>query len=123
MNIESNEKLRRMIRDLGRTLAEAISDSTEASRALRQLHEEGYAIFLTLGPSKKGGPQETLTVSLEKLETLDKPEKRGRASSRGKTAGAVPAGARQPVFRIHGRDLAFLRSVGIDPTRRPPRRR
>jgi hypothetical protein len=29
-----------------------------------------------------------------------------------------PRRAVQPVFRIHGEDLAFLRSIGIDPTRR-----
>lgn len=29
----------------------------------------------------------------------------------------------QPTFRIDGRDLAFLKSVGIDPTRRVRRRR
>lgn len=133
MNIESNEKLRRMIRELGRTLAEAISDSSKASRALRKLHDEGYAVSLTLGPSKQGGPQETLTLSLEKL---DKPETRGPETRSPRSRGLavpeesfppdppdLPAGTREPVFRIHSRDLAFLRSVGIDPTRRPPRRR
>lgn len=33
------------------------------------------------------------------------------------------APSRKPVFRINGKDLSFLRSIGIDPTRRLRRRR
>jgi len=111
--MESNEKLRRMFRDLGRTLAEAISDSSDASRTLRQLHHEGYAISLGLARSNGQGPQETLTVILEK-RPLD-PDSPPNPPE--------PPSTSEPAFRIYGRDLAFLRSIGIDPTRRPRRRR
>jgi hypothetical protein len=127
VTMERNEQLRRMVRDLGRTLAEAISDSSDASRTLRRLHNEGYAISLALGRSRDGEPEETLTVLLEKrLHEL-------RRRSPGAEASEAPPGvppepgresdSREPQFRMRGRDLAFLRSIGIDPTRSAKRRR
>ena len=88
-----------MLRDFGRALSEAISDSSEASRKLRQLKDEGYSLYLLLD----GGENE-----------------------RGGQPAAVPQrqlAAGQPEFRINGKDLSFLRSIGIDPTRRLRRRR
>lgn len=40
-----------------------------------------------------------------------------------RSAGASDGGSAEPDFRIDGRDLAFLRSIGIDPTRRRRGRR
>ena len=36
---------------------------------------------------------------------------------------SMRSGSTEPVFQIDGRDLSFLRSIGIDPTRRLRRRR
>lgn len=157
VTMNRNERLHRMIRDLGRTLAEAISDSSEASRTLRRLHSEGYAVSLALGRSPQGGAEETLTVMLEKrgrearLGTLGDPGLGADPFSEDVAAGdgvaegsfaesmdpeslgaedlvpppGVPREAepREPQFRMHGSDLAFLRSIGIDPTRSKKRRR
>jgi hypothetical protein len=95
-----DDKLRQMLRDFGRALSEAISDSSEASRKLREIRDEGYSLYILLD----GGKGEA---------TL-----RARATARA----ADPDGA-EPEFRIHAGDLKFLRSIGIDPTRRPRRRR
>jgi len=149
--MRSDEKLRRMIRDLGRTLAEAISDSSEASRTLRRLHAEGYAISLELGRSSRtSGPGETLTLFLERRprEGLGEqgPGEPGPRESGLQESGLQESGLQEcspaldparalppalpprsetsePAFQIDGRDLAFLRSIGIDPTRRPRKQR
>lgn len=117
VTMERNEQLHRMIRDLGRTLAEAISDSSDASQTLRRLQSEGYAVSLALGRSRRGEPQETLTVMLEKRGHAPR-----REPSEAETPGPLPdsfraSGSRDPQFRMRGKDLAFLRSIGIDPTR------
>lgn len=88
-----------MLRDLGRALSEAISDSTEVSRTLRKIRQEGYSLHLLLDCKRRDPEEEALPV------------KKMRASGK------------EPEFRIDARDLSFLRSIGIDPTRRLRRRR
>lgn len=92
-----DEKIRQMLRDLGRALSEAMSESADVDQALRRIHEEGYSLFIFLD-RHAGEDDEEVTTKVE----------------RG--GSARPHG--EPVFRIHGGDLSFLRSIGIDPTRR-----
>ena len=87
-----------MLRDLGRALSDAISESSDVNQALRRIQEEGYSLFIFLDRRAAGEDDEEVTAQVE----------------RG--ASARPHG--EPVFRIHGGDLSFLRSIGIDPTRR-----
>lgn len=107
-----DDKLRQMLRDLSRALYEAISDSTEVGESLRRIRREGYTLHLLLDCKRE-----------------DREEKGERAEPRAlPEALAVPAGAvadleGEPSFRINGQDLVFLRSIGIDPTRRRRRRR
>ncbi len=91
-----------MLRDLGRALSEAITESSDVTDALRKLHREGYSLF----------------ILLDRQETPDGEEREDEA---GPAHVAAPRG--EPVFRIHGGDLSFLRSIGIDPTRRVKGRR
>lgn len=88
-----------MLRDFGRALSEAISDSSEASRKLREIRDEGYSLYLLLDGNRED-------------EGGEAPAAAGRALTAG-----------DPTFRINGKDLSFLRSIGIDPTRRLKRRR
>lgn len=89
----SDRRLRQMFRDLERALAQAIAASPEIVESLRRVRAEGYRLEVVFDCQ----PQ----------------------ASESATAVAGPA----PTFRIHGEDLAFLRSIGIDPTRqRRPRR-
>jgi len=91
-----------MLRDLRRALSEAISESSEVSRTLRRIREEGYSLYLLVDC---------------KRELLD-------LEPTAPTAPPVPrSSGGEPVFQIDGRDLSFLRSIGIDPTRRLRRRR
>jgi hypothetical protein len=90
-----------MLRDFGRALSEAISDSSEASRKLRQIRDEGYSLYLLLDGSREAAEPGAVVA--------------------GKAPRSLAAG--QPEFRINSSDLSFLRSIGIDPTRRLRRRR
>ena len=89
-----------MLRDLRRALSDAISESTDVSRTLRRIREEGYSLYLLVDCKREafGDDDEPLPVASRKRE-------------------------REPVFQINGTDLHFLRSIGIDPTRRTRRRR
>lgn len=89
-----------MLRDLRRALSEAISESSEVNRTLRKIREEGYSLYF-LVDCKREGADEPLSL----------------------TASRIGSGSGEPVFQIDVRDLLFLRSIGIDPTRRLRRRR
>lgn len=118
--MDTNEILRQRLHDLGRTLAEAISDSSEASRTLRLLRREGYSVFLELVDPDGGDRPDTLTVSLKRRPA----DREGGNPKAGPRANPQAPGAdADPSFQIQGHDLAFLRSIGIDPTRKSPKRR
>jgi hypothetical protein len=89
-----------MLRELRRALSDAISESTEVSRTLRKIREEGYSLYLLVDCKREAG-------DLDALQLASPP----RASDA------------DPSFQINGRDLSFLKSIGIDPTRRLRRRR
>jgi len=89
-----------MLRDLRRALSEAISESSEVSRTLRKIREEGYSLYLLVDCKREANEPEQLPAA---------------------SPPRTPAG--EPMFQIDGRDLSFLKSIGIDPTRRLRRRR
>jgi hypothetical protein len=105
------EKVRAYLRELGAALNDAVSSSERVHEILAKVKSEGYGVYLVLDA----------TVALEK---------RGRRSSA--SLPSIRRGALQPargvelgeertvetaVFQINVKDLSFLRSVGIDPTR------
>ena len=98
--LKLDQKLHQMLRDLRRALSEAISESSEINQTLRKIREEGYSLYL-LVDCKRESPDEPLSL----------------------TAPRFQSGPGEPAFQIDGRDLFFLRSIGIDPTRRLRRRR
>ena len=105
-----DEKVRAYLRELGAALNEAVSSSEKVHEILAKVKAEGYGVYLVLDA----------TVALEK---------RGRRSSA--VLPSIRRGALQSaraehgdgrtvetaVFQINVKDLSFLRSVGIDPTR------
>lgn len=95
-----------MLRDLGEALSSAIAESSDVNQALRRIHEEGYSLFIFLDRKDRDEPPDDA-----------EPEA-------GETALARTSRPRgEPVFLINGGDLSFLRSIGIDPTRRVRRPR
>ena len=126
-------RLRRKLRDFGRALSEAISDSTEATRRLNELRDEGYSLYLLLDGSGEDAGDE----GAEARQSSGSGGRR-QVSRSGATASqalarsprrlpaprdAPAAGECDPSFRINGEDLALLRSLGIDPTRTVRRRK
>lgn len=98
-----------MLRDLGKALSSAIAESSDVNQALRRIHEEGYNLFIFLDRKDRDEPADG--DQADEAET-------------GETALARTSRPRgEPVFLINGGDLSFLRSIGIDPTRRVRRRR
>lgn len=92
-----------MLRDLRRALSEAISESTEVNRTLRKIREEGYSLYLLVDCKRESNDPDALPLG----SSVRRPARNGS----------------EPAFQIDGRDLSFLRSIGIDPTRRLRRRR
>ena len=80
-------------------LARALTDSSEASRAVQEIRRQGWSLYLV----------------------VDQQEDEGSGAALELTAKKAPAEA--PLFKIDGEDLTFLRSIGIDPTRSLRKRR
>ena len=100
-----DERTRAYLRELGAALNEAVSSSEKVHEILARVRAEGYDAYLVLDA----------TVALDK---------RGRRSQaalpsirRGGLLRDREEGGETAVFQINVKDLSFLRSVGIDPTR------
>jgi len=87
-------RLKQLLEDLTRSLCDAIAESPEVHDRLESIRREGYTLNLFLDCKPFESDEE--------------------AATEDETKPPLPA----PPFRINGRDLAFLRSVGIDPTRK-----
>ncbi|HKI86919.1 MAG TPA: hypothetical protein VKA53_09250 [Thermoanaerobaculia bacterium] len=85
-----------MLHQLGRALSAAIADSDRISDTLSRIRSRGLGLYLL----------------------VDSRAALGELTSEEEAAGDGP----EPEFRINRRDLRFLQSIGIDPTRRLRRR-
>ena len=89
-------KKRSLLSSLERALLDALAESPEVHRSIWRLQRAGY----------------TLQFSIECHE-----------SGTAEATGEAPSVPQAPgTFRIDAGDLGFLRSIGIDPTRRARRR-
>ncbi|HEX2060984.1 MAG TPA: hypothetical protein VHK90_09605 [Thermoanaerobaculia bacterium] len=97
-----DDKIKQLLQDLGTAINESISGSEDVNRHIQKIRDEGYDLYVVLDA----------TIGLNKQE----PDDDHRHSA---PAAAVPSTPpREVQFRIDVRDLNFLRSVGIDPTRK-----
>jgi hypothetical protein len=99
-----DERTRSYLRELGAALNQAVSSSEKVHEILAKVRGEGYDAYLVLDA----------TVA------LDKRGRRSSASLPSIRRGGLQAGrgeGENAVFQINVKDLTFLRSVGIDPTR------
>ncbi len=89
------DHIHQILQSLGRTLAHAIARSSEVSGIVRRIHREGYSLSLVLQDGKRSAQVEL----------------------------TAPRPPRDPAFRLGGKDVTFLKSLGIDATRSGKRRR
>jgi len=95
-----DDKIKQLLQDLGTAINESISGSEDVNRHIQQIRDEGYDLYVVLDA----------TIGLNKQGSDDEP---------GDDTHPVPATAPKEVqFRINVNDLALLRGLGIDPTRK-----
>jgi hypothetical protein len=93
-----DEKIKQLLQELGTAINESISSSDDVNRHIQRIRDEGYDLYVVLDA----------TIGLNKQDDDD-------------AAGEVPVPAKLPrevQFRINVNDLALLRGLGIDPTRK-----
>ncbi|HEY0157056.1 MAG TPA: hypothetical protein VGF28_07160 [Thermoanaerobaculia bacterium] len=96
-----DDKIKQLLQDLGTAINESISGSEDVNRHIQRIRDEGYDLYVvldaTIGLNKQGADEE----------------------QPGEGTVAVPATPpREVQFRINVNDLALLRALGIDPTRK-----
>lgn len=122
-------RTRKMLRDFSRALSRAIAESEDAARRLRELRREGFSFYLLVGGEGDGDDDADSVLGAEAAD--DAPEHGGESTVPTSRALQIsrrqlparrsprrPPLEREPAFRINGGDVAMLRSLGIDPTRR-----
>lgn len=92
-----DEKIKQLLRELGNAINESISASPNVNQHIQRIRDEGYNLYVVLDA----------TIGLGKNGEGDPKTKQ------------LPAGTvTEASFRININDLGFLRSIGIDPTRK-----
>ena len=107
--MEINDDLREMLKELGHAINESISGSGRVHDSIQRIRDEGYNLYMVLD-AKVGVNRRSPRTGA----------RRRSASEAGKTVATT---GEQAAFRINIKDLRFLKSMGIDPTRKVRTRR
>ena len=118
--MELSDHLREMLKELGQAINESISGSDRVHDSLQKIRDEGYNLYMVLdakvGVNRRERATRAPKASRRSLALVrdrdDRDDREEPASSEERAA-----------FRINLKDLRFLRSVGIDPTRKVRARR
>ena len=102
-----DDKIKQLLRDLGTAINESISGSGDVNRHIQRIRDEGYDLYVVLDA----------TIGLNKSGEDDGEPSRIEESSPG-TELVVREDGKEVQFRINVNDLALLRALGIDPTRK-----
>ena len=94
------KRLRQLVHDLRCAVSQALAESEDVGKALRTIRKEGWSLYLVVDRKRSDNDLQSYEV-----------------------ASRSPRSTDEVVFKIDGSDLSFLRSIGIDPTRKiRPRR-
>ena len=104
--MELSEHLRAMLKELGQAFNESISGSGRVHDSIQKIRDEGYNLYMVLDAK----------VGVNKREGKSR-SRRGAVASAESEEDVSPA-AERAAFRINLKDLRFLKSLGIDPTRK-----
>ena len=91
-----DDRIKQLLRDLGTAINESISGSDDVNKQIQKIREEGYNLYVVLDA----------TIGLNRQDDAEQP------------AEVVVKSSKDVQFRININDLALLRSLGIDPTRK-----
>ena len=104
-----DDKIKQLLRDLGTAINESISGSDDVNQHIQRIRDEGYDLYVVLDA----------TIGLNKQDDDDTSVPPPvAASSADAPQTAVVRSEKSVQFRINVNDLALLRGLGIDPTRR-----
>jgi hypothetical protein len=96
-----DDKIKQLLRELGAAINDSISNSEGVNEHIQRIRDEGYNLYVVLDA----------TIGLNRLgEEAEAPKPA--------PAGMLVKSDRQVQFRINVNDLALLRALGIDPTRK-----
>lgn len=94
-----DDRIKQLLRDLGNAINESISGSDDVNEHIQKIRDEGYNLY----------------VVLDATIGLNRTDEEGETTTE---VAPVPADDKNVRFRININDLALLRSLGIDPTRK-----
>jgi hypothetical protein len=102
-----DEKIKQLLAELGTAINESISSSEDVNEHIQRIRDEGYNLYVVLDATiglNRPGEDEEMPEPAPSSEMLVKSD-------------------REVQFRINVNDLALLRALGIDPTRKVRGRR
>ena len=100
-----DDKIKQLLRELGTAINESISSSDDVNRQIQRIRDEGYNLYVVLDA----------TIGLNK----EGEEDAGEASTPAEPSAELVVKSDKDIqFRININDLALLRALGIDPTRK-----
>jgi hypothetical protein len=94
-----DDKIKQLLQELGTAINESISGSDDVNRHIQKIRDEGYDLYVVLDA----------TIGLNKQDG---------SNDDGDTEVQPAEAPREVQFRINVNDLALLRALGIDPTRK-----
>jgi len=103
-----DDKIKQLLRDLGTAINESISGSDLVNRHIQKIRDEGYDLYVVLDA----------TIGLNKQDDDDSAPSAPSSSIESPQPTAIVKSDKSVQFRINVNDLALLRGLGIDPTRR-----
>ena len=93
-----DDRIRQLLQELGTAINESISGSDDVNRHIQKIRDEGYDLYVVLDATIGLNKQEADADNGEEVVPTEPP--------------------REVQFRINVNDLAMLRALGIDPTRK-----
>jgi len=114
-------RIKLLLEELSELLRDVISDSPAAVEKVDAIQEEGYAIHLLLDCKPADHLEDGDLLDVEDLRAEDDGVTKEPTSTN--ESDEISANASSASFQINAADLHFLKSVGIDPTRRANRKR
>jgi hypothetical protein len=105
-----DDKIKELLKQLGNAINESISSSEDVNDQIQKIRDEGYNLYVVLDATiglNRDGEDEPVAPPVTSIDDLQ---------LRGNNEVQVQ-------FRINVNDLAMLRSLGIDPTRKVRTRR